>query len=271
MSMDFEQIIYTKQEGIANITLNRPEVLNAISSKMIDEIVFALKDIQEDDEVRVVILTGAGRAFCSGADLRAIIDGNDNWISIKPSAVEIRNQGRFGIQRIPHLFESLEKPCIASINGLAMGAGFDLASMCDIRIASEKSRFSINHLRVCGLSLDGGYYFLVRILGIPKALEFVWTWDTFNAQEALQIGYVNRVVSPEILMDATKEFAHRLVKGPPVAIQMAKRLIYKAWNSNLNEALENVESAWAILRTSEDAMEGTKAWLEKREPQFKGK
>lgn len=269
--MNFEQVVYSKEEGVASITFNRPEVLNALNSQMMDEIVSALKDAQEDEEVRVVILTGAGKGFCSGADLKAMVSGDDRKISSMPSAVEMRNQGRFGVQRIPRLFESLEKPCIACVNGVAVGAGFDMASMCDIRIASEKARFSINHLRVAGLSLDGGYYFLVRILGIPETLELVWTWETFSAQEALQMGYVSRVIPHEKLMVEAKEFAKRLAKGPPVAMQLAKRLIYKAWDSTLDEALEHVELAWAIIRTGEDAIEGPKAWLEKRDPQFRGR
>ncbi len=269
--MDFKQILYAKEEGVATITLNRPEVLNAINSEMIEEILSALKDAQENENVRVVVLTGSGRSFSTGADLKKVSGGDESSLYLKGSAVEMRNQGRFGIQKIPRILESLEKPCIASINGFAMGAGFDLASMCDLRIASEGARFSINHLRVGAISLDGGYYFLTRILGVPKTLELVWTWKTFSAQEALQIGYVGLVVPDEDLMMEANKFATRLAKGPPIAMQMAKRLVYGAWDSTLDESLEAAELAWAVLRTSEDAIEGPKAWIDKREPQFRGR
>lgn len=269
--MNYELIIYQKREGIATITLNRPEVMNAANTQMMDELVSALEDTKSDETVKVAIITGAGNGFCSGADVKALIGGDKAFSSKGFTPVQARNQGRLGVQRIPRLIESIEKPIMASVNGVAYGFGFDLASMCDIRIASDKARFSINHLRIGALSLDGGYYYLVRILGIPKTLELVWTWEIFDAAKALGIGYVNRVVPHDDLPKASLELAHLLTEGPAIQMQVAKRLIYRAWSSSLDEALEDVEMAWALTRMTEDAEEGPKAIMEKRKPQFKGR
>ncbi len=269
--MNYEMIIYQKNEDIVTITLNRPEVLNAANSQMMDELVSALKEAKDDETIKVVVITGAGKGFCSGADIKALLSGDKAFSTKGLTPVQARNQGRFGVQRIPRLIESIEKPIIAAINGVAQGFGFDLASMADIRIASDKATFSINHLRIGALSLDGGYYYLVRILGIPKTLELVWTWEVFDAAKALELGYVNKVVPHEDLAKETFELAQKLAQGPAIHMQLAKRLIYRALNSSLDEALEDVEMAWALTRATEDAEEGPKAILEKRKPKFKGK
>lgn len=269
--VNYESIIYQKSEGIASITLNRPEVLNALNSQLLEELVSALEDARDDEATKVVVITGAGRGFCSGAELKALLSGDKSLSTKGLTPIQTSNQGRLGVQRLPRLVESIEKPIIASINGVANGFGFDLASMCDIRIASSKAAFSINHLRVGALSLDGGYYYLVRILGIPKTLELVWTWEVFDAAKALELGYVSRVVPEEDLAKATLELTRMLAQGPSVQMQIAKRLICRAWASSLDESLEDVEMAWALTRLTEDAEEGVKAIMERRKPNFKGK
>ena len=147
----------------------------------------------------------------------------------------------------------------------------DLASMCDWRIASEQARFGITHVRVAVVSLDGGYYFLTRIIGVPKTLELAWTSRIFSAEEALHIGYINKLVPHDQLVDETKAFALMLARGPSVALELVKKLIYRAPDSSLDQALKDVELALSICTATEDAVEGPKALVEKRQPQFKGR
>ncbi len=270
--MDFEEIIYVKEGGIATITLNRPQTLNALAPSMINEWVMAIEDAKHDDEVKVLIVTGAGRAFCSGADVRGLDAGGDRTVSpVDVSVAERRNFARLGIQRIPRAVEEFEKPYIAAINGPAIGGGMDMASMCDIRIASDRARVGITHLRMGQLSADGGYYFLERIIGVAKTLELAWTARIIDAQEMLEIGYVSKVVPQDELMAATRELATQLANGPAVSIQLAKRLIYRGWESTVDMALEDAEVAMLICQSTEDAREGPRAFIEKREPRFKGR
>jgi len=267
--MQFEQIIYEKRDdGIAIITLNRPERLNAFTRTMIDEWYAALQDAHLDPDVRVVIVTGAGRAFCAGVDLSAGIPG---LMDPQRTLVENRNFLRDTVQRIPRLVAQMDKPYIAAVNGPAMGAGMDMASMADIRFASETARFGMTYVRVGLVPGDGGCWYLPRIVGMAKALELIWTGDIIDAQEALRIGYVSKVLPPEELMPYTIEFAQRLAKGPAVAIQLAKRLAYRAQHTDIDEALEAAQQAMVIVQMTEDAREGPRAFMEKREPQFKGR
>jgi enoyl-CoA hydratase/carnithine racemase len=264
--MDFKETIYTKEDGIATITLNRPEAMNAWSPTMLNEWVAAIEDAKYDDAVRVVIVTGAGRGFSAGADVKAMASHRSHL-----TPVQNRYETRLTYQKLPRAVEGLDKPYIAAVNGVAVGGGFDAASMADIRIASEKASFAINHLRVNRLSADGGYYFLARILGVSKTLELVLTCRFFDAQEALRMGYVSRVVPHDELMPATKELAEQLAKGPPIAMQMAKRLVYRAPSLSLNQHLEDIEAAMVINAVTEDFEEGPRAFREKRAPQYKGK
>ena len=262
--MDYQEIIYTKKEGVATITLNRPQVMNAFSPTMLNEWVDAIEEAKYDDDVRVVVVTGAGRGYCSGADVKLMAAGR----SIVRGG---RYQARLTVQRLPRAIESLDKPYIAAVNGPAVGGGFDTASMADIRIASDTATFSINHLRIAGLSADGGYYFLTRILGVARTLELVFTYRFFNAEEALKIGYVTRVVPAAELQQTAFELASQIAKGPPITLQLAKRLIYRCQDLSLDEHLEDVEAAIQIGNHTEDAKEGPRAWAEKRAAVFKGK
>jgi len=263
-NMDFKEIIYTKQDGVGIITLNRPEVLNAFSPTMLDEWAAAVEDVKYDDGVRVLVVTGAGRGFSSGADVKAMA------LAAKLSPAKGKYQTQI-YQKLPRAVEGLNKPYIAAVNGAAVGGGFDSASMADIRIASDKARFAINHLRIARLSADGGLFFLTRILGVSKTLELVLTYEFFDAQEALRIGYVNRVVPHDELMSATMEFAARMAQGPPVAMQLSKHLIYRCPESTLARHLEDVDTAMVINEGTEDYDEGPRALREKRAPRFKGK
>lgn len=268
--MDFETIIFEKVDGVATITLNRPERMNAFNDTMITEWAAAIEASRVDPDVRVVIVTGAGRGFCSGADLRSGSGVADVAASMAEvvSAADRRNWLRDGVQAVPRAVALLDKPYIGAINGAATGAGMDMASQCDIRIASEAARFSMSYARVGLIPGDGGCWYLPRIVGLPKALELIWTTDMIDAPEALRIGYVNKVVPADKLMEEAMAFARRLVEGPAVAMQLAKRLVYRGLDSTLLEALEQAQHAMAIVQSTEDAREGPRAFSESRAPKF---
>jgi enoyl-CoA hydratase/carnithine racemase len=267
--MSYEQIMYTQDGRVAIITLNRPQVLNAFTPMMIDEWVRAIETAKLDPEVRAVVVTGAGRAFCSGVDVRS-------FRAREPSDGNLVVSGRYWLQhsvhRVPLALRTLDKPYIAAVNGPAAGAGMDMASMADLRIASETARFTMSYMNVGIVPGDGGCYYLPRIVGVARALDLIWTSRTMDAQEALRIGYVTQVVPPNQLMDAVMTYAKRLANGPQVAIELAKRLVYEGLETNnLFKELRSAEHAMLIARATEDAVEGPRAWAEKRPPQFQGR
>jgi 2-(1,2-epoxy-1,2-dihydrophenyl)acetyl-CoA isomerase len=185
--------------------------------------------------------------------------------------VENRNFLRDSVQRIPRLLAQMDKPYIAAVNGPAVGAGMDMASLADIRFASQAARFGMTYVRMGIIPGDGGCWLLPRIVGMAKALELIWTGEIIDAEEALRIGYVSKVLPPDELMPYTLEFARKLARGPAVAIQLSKRLAYRGMFTDLDEALEAAQAAMLIAQMTEDAREGPRAFLEKREPQFKGR
>jgi 2-(1,2-epoxy-1,2-dihydrophenyl)acetyl-CoA isomerase len=261
--MEFRDILYNKEDSIATITLNRPRALNALTATMAKEWMIAMEDATNDDQVKAVVLTGAGRAFCAGRDMRY---GEDEFESFSPFA-----KSKHGEQNTARVLAALDKPYIGAINGPAVGGGMDYASMCDIRIASERAKFSMAYVRMGLPPAAGGCYFLPRIVGIANACELIWTGRMIDAQEALRIGYVSKVVAHDELEAATKELATRLAKGPAIAIRLAKRLVYHCFELDLEKALEEHQKAMLIALNTEDAKEGPRAWLEKREPTFKGR
>lgn len=260
--MNYETILYMLDEGVLTITLNRPEVLNAFNRKMTDEIQDALKKAERDADVRCIVFTGSGRAFSAGEDLKSrTAEGDSDFGSTlrqryNPIVLKMRN---------------IEKPVLGCINGVAAGAGCSLAMACDMRIASEKARFIEVFVRIGLVPDSGSSFFLPRLVGLSKALEMAFLGDEVGAEEALQLGLVNRVVPLEELESATRELALRLAKGPTKAIGLAKRAINRALHMDLEQILDYEVYAQETAGTSEDHKEGITAFLEKRTANFSGK
>jgi enoyl-CoA hydratase/carnithine racemase len=254
---------YTVDAGIATILLNRPARKNAFTLAMVDEWARALRTAREDPEVRVVLVTGAGDAFCSGADL-STFDGEPTTLFRKTMLTE-------HVHRVAHALEDLDKPVIAAVNGVAVGAGMDMALMCDIRLAAESARFSEGYVRIGLVPGDGGCYFLPRIVGMAKALELLWTGEFFDAREAHRLGVVNHVYSDEEFPAAALAFARKIADGPPIAISMIKRAAYQAAHSDLRTALDLISSHMAVVQSTEDSKEAMAAFREKRPPTFHGR
>ena len=267
--MEFRDVIYTKEDMIATITMNRPERLNAITEAMITEMVEAVRDVQQDRNIRVAVLTGAGRGFNSGADVKAVASAGAEGTE-RPLA-QRRNFLREDLHRISRALLELHKPIIASVNGPCAGGGMDLASMCDLRIASEKAIFVMSYINVGLVPSMGGAYYLQRIVGLPKAAELIWTGKTIDAHEAFRIGYVNQVVPHEQLPAATRDLAATIAGRPPVAIELGKRLLYRVRDLDADRALELTEFSQLITLSTEDSREGFRAAAEKRPPVFKGR
>jgi len=260
--MEYQEIIYTVEDYIATITLNRPETLNAFTETMLNEWVDAIETVKTDSKVRVLVVTGAGRGFCSGMNVRGAAAGGQ-----APPLYARRNYMRLGVHRVPRALESLDKPYIAAINGPAAGAGMDMASMADIRIMSDKARVGMNYVRVGLLPGDAGCYFLPRIVGIAKAFELIWSGRMIDAEEALRIGYVSKVVPHDELPAATRELCLQFTQAP-VATQFAKRLVWRGIDLHRNINLEMAEMVMLINSTTPDTKEGPQAWVEKREPHW---
>jgi 2-(1,2-epoxy-1,2-dihydrophenyl)acetyl-CoA isomerase len=246
--------------------LNRPERLNALGGTMREQIHRGLLDLADRTEVRVVVITGAGRAFCSGGDVKEMSERVDSGATSRRD-VEIQPIR----EKILATLRTMPKPVIAAVNGPAAGAGFNLALGCDMRIASERATFSQAFVRR-GLHPDwGGTWFLTRMLGTARACELIFTGDTVSAKQAAEWGLVNRVVPHDDLAKETREFAQRLADGPPIVLALAKRGIYRSTDADLPSALEYEAYAQRVVWTTEDAAEGIKAFVEKRPPVFKGK
>ncbi len=257
-------LLYEVKDKIATITLNRPDKLNAFTGPMIDAWAKALAEAQADDGVNVIVVTGAGRAFCAGGDVARMRE-------TKPTPLENKNQLWENIHRVPRTLEAMDKPVIAMVNGLAVGAGMGMCLMCDVRIASDEARFSTGYVRVGLVPGDGDTYFLPRLVGAAKALELLWTADFVDAQEALRLGIVNRVVPAGDLAQQTRDFAEQLAGGPQIPIRMIKRLVYQSLRLDLRTHLDLVSSHMAVVRETADHAEGVAAFKEKRTPKFQGR
>lgn len=263
--MDLRDILYEVEDGVGRITLNKPDKLNALSWGSWAEIETAIEAANEDDAVRCVLITGAGRGFSSGTDLTVGADDD------RPRPY----QGRAGVLRTVHrctatIYDCC-KPTIAAVNGVSVGAGFSLALACDIRIASETARFSAIFIKR-GLSADtGSTWFLPRLIGMDRALEMLYTGRMVEAAEAERIGLVTEVVAPDQLLERAHALAREIASGPTLAVEINKRLAREGMQRNLPEQIEAEEYLQAITHRSEDAKEGRLSFLEKRDPVFKGR
>ena len=264
--MTYEDIILEKEGGVAILTLNRPDKLNALNARIMAELASAVTEVDEDDDMKALIITGAGRGFCSGADLTPSTSGER---VVPGRRLLLEPMGGFGL--VARVLTNTDKPTIGAVNGVAAGAGFSIAAACDIRIASENARFSAIFVRRALVPDSGLTYFLPRIVGISKAVELCITGDMIDATEAERIGLVSRVVPHTDLMKAAKEFAARIAQGPSVAIELAKRAVYKGLENDLATSLAYETWAQNICQQTEDREEGRRSFIEKREPVFRGR
>ncbi len=261
--MKYQTITLQRDQGIAMLTLNRPEKLNAICPELVIDVLDAIDEIGKDDEIRAVLLKGAGRAFCAGGDVSSLLSSTDN-------PVELMESSRQGAKIISAM-RSMPKPWIAAVNGPAIGAGCNLALGCDIIIAGENASFSQAFMNL-GLHPDtGGVYLLTRLVGTARACELIFTGKTIDAIEAERIGLINKVVPTDQLEATAKNMAIRLANGPSKAIGLAKASIYQGVTMDMTSVLEAEIRAASLSIATEDAKEGIKAILEKRKPEFKGK
>lgn len=264
-----ENVVYVKEGHIVTLTLNRPEIRNAISDDdMIGDIVTAIGRINDDNDVRVAILTGAGTAFSSGGNVKKMREGGGMFSG---SPYSLRNGYLRGIQRIPVAMYELDVPIIAAVNGPAIGAGCDLTCMCDIRIAGRSARFAESFVKLGIIPGDGGAWFLPRAVGASKAREMAFTGDVIDAEEALACGLVSKVVDDDKLIDAAMALARKIAANPPHALRMAKRLLREGERTTLHTLLDMSASMQALAHKTEDHQEAIDAFLDKRTPTFKGK
>ncbi|HUW47968.1 MAG TPA: enoyl-CoA hydratase-related protein [Patescibacteria group bacterium] len=260
--MEFKYIIYDKNEGVATITLNRPEALNAFSKEVVEEILHALEDVKTDEAVRVVVLTGAGeKAFSAGADIKAMVG---------MTALKARELSLMG-ERLCVGLENLEKPVIAAINGYALGGGLEVAMSCDLRIASENAKMGQTEINIGLIPGWGGTQRLTRLVGMTKTKELVFTGRIIDAKTAEQIGIVNMVVPVDKFRETVSQFAKDLASKAPVALKVAKALINKGSDIGLESALALEREGFGVVGSSDDLKEGISAFTEKRKPVFKGR
>lgn len=263
-------VLVERNDGIAVVRLNRPQRRNAFTDvAMIDEVADTIRALDRDREVRCLVLTGNGSAFSAGGDLKAMLDRTSLVDRERPEAT--RMAYRRGIQQLPELFEALEVPVIAAVNGPAMGAGCDLAMMCDIRIASETARFAESFVKVGIVPGDGGAYLLPKVVGMSKALEMSLTGDAINPAEALACGLVSKVVAPDQLLPAAREMAARIAVNPPQAVRLTKRLLRESQHMRLSTLLEMSAAYQALAHGTRDHREAVDSMLEKRAPHFEGR
>jgi enoyl-CoA hydratase/carnithine racemase len=263
---DDSPLLLARHGHVAVLTLNRPQTRNALSGEaMFAAFEACFAELNSDHGIRAAILTGSGSAFCSGGN---VAEMRDRTGMFGGDAETIAQGYRQGIQRIPLAFQTLEVPIIAAVNGPAMGAGCDLASMCDIRIASSNARFAESFVKLGIIPGDGGCWLLPRIVGYARAAELALTGDTFSADEALRIGWVSRVVVPEELMASALELASRIAANPSRVLRWTKQLLRQAQTQTLEQALLEAGRVQGLAHQTADHHEAVAAFFDKRAPVF---
>ncbi|MGE0774519.1 MAG: crotonase/enoyl-CoA hydratase family protein [Sphingomonadaceae bacterium] len=263
-----DTILYQRDGAIVTLTLNLPELRNPISdNEVVDAIVDTLDRLEADSAARVAILTGAGSAFSSGGNLKKI-ESTEGLAD--PLPVRTRGKYKRGIQRLPRRFAELEVPVIAAVNGPAIGAGCDLACMCDLRIAGESARFAESFVKLGIVPGDGGAWLLPRVVGFAKASEMALTGDAIDAYEALACGLVSKVVPDSELLAEARKLASRIAVNPTNAVRMTKRLLWESRTSSLDGLLELSAAMQGLAHATDDNREAIAAFLEKRKPDFTG-
>jgi len=266
--MDFHTINYETRDHIAKITINRPERMNGYSEPMVKELVSAIDMARQDDDIRVLIITGTGRAFCAGGDISGAPDSRSRFHGHPMGhLLEMRE----GFHQLVLSLNRFDKPVIAGINGAAVAGGLTLALCCDFRIASEEARLGDTALKFGLLCDEGGAYFFPRAMGLDRALKMTLLSEVYDARTAFELGLVTEVVPHEKLGARVDELAQRLAEGPPLAVRTAKRMMYKQQEMTLANALEDAALNVMITNPSEDVREGTRAFREKRKPKFQGR
>lgn len=257
--MTYENILVTTDGPIGVVQFNRPKVLNALNSGLIREMVDALVSMDRDDTIRCIIITGNERAFAAGADI-AEMSGETSIDQVKSDRLAAWARVR-----------AIRKPIIAAVSGFALGGGCELAMTCDLIVASESARFGQPEINLGIIPGAGGTQRLTRTVGKALAMELVLTGRMLTAHEALAAGLVNRVVATEVYLDEAKSLAREIASKSPLAVQMAKEAVNKAFETSLSEGLEFERKNFYLLFASEDQKEGMKAFIEKRKPEWKGR
>lgn len=267
-------LLFSVENNIARITLNRPERLNAFSVEMIDLWIKALEHVRNNESIRVLVVSGNGRGFCSGGDIKSMEHGkgflhSDGTEDMTSTALARKNAIWKKVQRIPLLLQEIDQPVIAVLHGFAFGAGFDMTLACDIRIAAEGTKISESYIKAGLVPGDGGAYFLPRLIGVDRALELLWTGKVLTAQEAKELGLVTHVVADDQLEAFVEQYIQKLAEGPQTAIRFTKRAVYQGLDMNLRSALDMISSSLGIVTELEDYHEGIRAVIEKRKANFR--
>lgn len=255
--MVYENIIFEKEENIAILTFNRPDAMNALNNRTRDEFREAMAAVEADDQIKVLILIGSGKAFVAGSDIKEFS--------------QTTAYGAHNIQRLGGLVEKLNKPVIAAVNGFCLGGGNEIAMSCDIIIASEKAKFGQTEVNIGIIPGGGGTQRLPRLIGVCRAKELIFTGDIIGAEEAYRLGLVNRVVPMDQLIPAAKEMAKKIATKSSAALKLAKTAINRGLQTNLESGLNYEYELYSLALTLEDKVEGVNAFLEKRPPNFVGR
>jgi 2-(1,2-epoxy-1,2-dihydrophenyl)acetyl-CoA isomerase len=266
--MSYQQILFEKDGAVATVTMNRPAKLNAYSETMVHEILAALADARDDDAIRVVILTAMGRGFCSGGDIGRDFQYPARYRGHRLESMLEMRENMHALIRFLYRFD---KPVIAAINGAAVAGGLTLALACDFRIAAESARLGDTSLKFALIPDEGGAYFFPRAMGMDRALKMSLLSEIYPARQALELGLVTEVVADAELMARSRALAQQLADGPPIAIRLTKRMMYKQRTMELDNALEDAAMATLVSNYTDDVKEGTAAFHEKRKPRFQGK